>query len=318
MSGSGDEGVVTMETAPSENVARAPNAIPEPILFRNILMATDFSKCSERALQYASGIAHRYSATLHLFHWVDPTPYRMVGEDAVQTAREAAWRDIQQLDTDFLVRGLPRNITDKVVVEDGDLLNVLWRVVADRSIDLIVIGTHGRTGWRKFILGSVAEKIFRHASCPVLTVGPNVTRSRGKDDGPHDILFPTDFSPQSQAAEPYAFSATHRYNGHITLLRVIEHPAEDVLRERNLIQKAREELQLLANERQAPMGKTDMMVKVGPAANVILRVAAQKNSDLIVVGIRAARVLADRLMWPNAYRIVCEAACPVLSVRLYE
>jgi nucleotide-binding universal stress UspA family protein len=310
---------MSADLARSEVVSNIRRAQPSsqasngPVAFRNVLMATDFSKCSERALRYAIGIARRYGATLHLFHWVDPTAYRMVGEDAVQMACEAAWRDIQQLDTDLAVKGLLRSMEDKLIVEEGELSEILPRVIASHSIDAIVIGTHGRTGWRKMLLGSVAEKIFREVLCPVLTVGPNVVRSHVKDEGAHDILFPTDFSPQSRAAEAYAFSVATKYNGRLTLLRVVESQAK--AREPECAERASAELESLAALHHRETGNTEFMVKIGPPADVILRAAGQKRADLIVLGVKARHAFADRLMWPNAYRIVCESLCPVLTVR---
>jgi len=295
-----------------------PASQPAAIEFRNILMATDFSKCSDRALRYAIGIAHRYGATLHLFHWVDPVAYKFVGTDSIEAARDRAWREVQQLDTDLVVKGLLRNIQDKVLVEYGELSEILPRVVTARAVDLIVIGTHGRTGWKKLILGSVAERIFRQASCPVLTVGPNVTRSRVKDDGPHDILFPTDFSPQSEAAGDYAFSLAKKYGSHLTLLHVLERASEKILDERDRLLLAKTSLRELAKVHEAAMDKTDCLVKSGTPADSILKTATQKKADLIVLGVRARQGLSDHWRWPNAYRIVCESSCPVLSVRISE
>lgn len=288
---------------------------PPEIAFHNILMATDFSKCSDRALRYAIGIAHRYGATLHSFHWVDPTAYQFVGPDAVQAAHNAAWRDIQQLDTDLRLKSRLGNIQNKVLVEDGELSEILPRVVSERAIDLIVIGTHGRTGWKKMILGSVAERIFRQARCPVLTVGPNVTRSHLKYDGPRDILLPVDFSSQSEVAERYAFSLARKYGSRLTLLHVLEHTSANILDERDHLLQTKERLRDLADCHAAAMDKTDCLVKSGLPADTILRTAMQKRADLIVLGLRASSGLSDRLMWPNAYRIVCESSCPVLSVR---
>ena len=305
-------------TITAEDYKAAQTSQPPAIAFHNILMATDFSKCSDRALGYAIGIAHRYGATLHLFHWFDPTAYQLVGPDAVQAAREAAWRDIQQLDTELIVKGLLRNIQDKLLVADGELSETLPRIVSERTIDLVVISTHGRTGWKKLILGSVAETIFRQAACPVLTIGPNVTRSRVKDAGPRDILFPTDFSLQYEAAERYAFSLAKKYGSRLTLLHVLEHAPENILDERDRLLQTKARLRGLADLREAAMDSTDCLVKSGPPADAILRTAVQKLADLIVLGIRSRQGLSDRLMWPNAYRVVCESSCPVLSVRTLE
>lgn len=104
-----------------DNYENAPQTVAANVAFHNILMPTDFSKCSDQALRYAIAIARRYGATLHLFHWVDRTAYQFVCPDAVQAARDASWRDIQQLDTDLVVKGLLRNVHDKLLVADGEL-----------------------------------------------------------------------------------------------------------------------------------------------------------------------------------------------------
>lgn len=283
-------------------------------LYQNVLMATDFSKFSDRALRYALSVAQRYGAKLHVFHWLNPTAYRMIGEEAVRTATDAAWRDLQQLESTLEQKGLLRGIEHSIRVADGDLCKALDRVSTGCAIDLIVIGTHGRTGWRKLLLGSIAERIFRSAICPVLTIGPHVMRSRVKDDGPRDILFATDFSSQSKAAEPYVFSVAHKYGARLTLLHVLEHPSENIVNEKERLQMAKQKLQGLINLHHAAIERTDLAVKVGAPADAILRTAVQKHADLIVMAVHAGR-MADRLMWPNAYRVVCEAACPVLTVR---
>jgi nucleotide-binding universal stress UspA family protein len=97
----------------------------------------------------------------------------MVGPDAVQMACDAAWRDIQQLNADLRSKGLAKNVELKLLVEDGGLATILPEIVRRLDLRLIVVGTPGRTGWRKLVLGSVAEIIVRRASCPVFTVGPS-------------------------------------------------------------------------------------------------------------------------------------------------
>jgi nucleotide-binding universal stress UspA family protein len=295
------------------SAAELPIASSTPISFQNVLMATDFSKCSDLALRIALDIARRYGATLQLFHWVDPTIYNMVGPGALQAASQAAWRDIQRLDMDLLVQGFLKDIREKVLVEDGDLSQVLSRVISERKIDLIVLGTHGRTGLRKLILGSVAEKIFRQASCPVLTVGPQ-SRRIGQAE-PRSILFPTDFSPRSQVAETYALGLAGKYGSRLTLLHVSADEGGGGLDENERRDWIKRQVETLAGREKAISGNPDLIVKIGSPVDVILRVADERQADLIVLGVRAPYSLADRLMWPNAYRIVCESRCPVLTVR---
>jgi nucleotide-binding universal stress UspA family protein len=118
-----------------------PSAVsPDQMTVRNILLATDFSECSERALSYALGIASRYQSRLHLFHCIDPTPYNLVEPDAVQTARDDARRELERLASD-LPRGRAKNVEVKVA-EAGDLAVILARTVKDLDLGLIVVGTH--------------------------------------------------------------------------------------------------------------------------------------------------------------------------------
>ena len=93
---------------------------------------------------------------------------------------------------------------------------------------LVVVGTHGRPGISKVLMGSVAERIFRQASCPVLTVGPNVSGEPEAIVDMHTILFPTDFSPESVAAVPYATSLAQEHQARVYLLHVTSGAVDDV------------------------------------------------------------------------------------------
>ncbi len=166
------------------------SAIADALTLRNVLLATDFSECSTRALHDALGIAARYAATLHLFHCIDPTPYNMGAPEAVHTACEAAWRDMQQLDLGLRNSGLANNVEVKLHVEAAELPTILPEIVKDLDLGLIVVGTHGRTGWKKLALGSVAEIIVDHASCPVLVAGPYADRNRQSNSDPRVFSWP--------------------------------------------------------------------------------------------------------------------------------
>lgn len=287
--------------------------LPPAIVLRNVLVATDFSRCSARAMRYAINLAARYRAKLHLFHWVDTSAYDLIGTTALRHTIEAAWRDLQQLDMDLFVKGQLRGIKDKLHVEPGTLAEVLSRVIKQDEIDLIVIGTRGRSGLGKLILGSTAEKIFREASCPVLTVGPKV---RGPlAPGPGSILFPTDFSDQSRDAESLAFSLAYKYDAHLFLLHVLEEQAEGVLHESRRVRCTGQQLRLLLRHDEQGAVKTDLIVKIGRPVETILRVAQEKHVRLVVLGVRARYSASDRLRWPNAYDIVRQSRWPVLTVK---
>jgi len=291
---------------------------PDQLLsLRNVLMATDFSECSTRALEYALGIAARHKAQLYLFHCVDPAPYNTVTPDAVQTACEAAGRDMERLEADLRSRGLTKNVEVKLRVEAGDMAEILPRTVTDLDLGLIIVGTHGRTGWRKLVLGSVAEIVVEQASCPVLTVGPCADRKRIQEFGPENILFANDPAVHSKLAESYAFSLARKYNSRLTVADVLEDHSGRV--------RARvSQIKCLEGDWHVPELKDGSLNKeasprwpsdLGTRSDLILRFADYFTADLIVLTAPAARRLTDRFLSSNTYQVVCGARCPVLSIR---
>jgi len=290
------------------------SASGDPLTLRNILLATDFSECSVRALGYALGIAARYAATMHLFHCIDPTPYNMVAPDAVQTACEAAWRDMHRLESDLRSRGLAKDIEVKLRVEAADLPTVLPEIARDLDLGLIVVGTHGRTGWRKVVLGSVAEIVVDHAPCPVLTVGPSTDRNRLEQFGPESILFASDPSARSKLAESYALSLARKYNSRLTVADVLEDHAGCVLAEVSRFEWSESALRDTTLERE-PAKLPQLPTEIGTESDLILQVADDAAADLIALTVPAAHRFTNRFLSTNSYRVVCGAPCPVLTVR---
>jgi len=286
----------------------------DPVTVRNILLATDFSQYSARALSYALGIAARYAATLHLFHCIDPTPYNMVAPEAVQTACEAAGRDMHRLESDLRSGGLAKNVEVKLRVEAADLPTVLPEIARDLDLGLIVVGTHGRTGWRKVVLGSVAEIVVDHAPCPVLTVGPSTDRNRLEQFGPESILFASDPSARSKLAESYALSLARKYNSRLTVADVLEDHAGRILAEVSRFEWSESALRDTTLEME-PAKPPQLPTQIGAESDLILQVADDAAADLIVLTVPAAHRFADRFLSTNSYRVVCGAPCPVLIVR---
>ena len=290
------------------------SASADVLSLRNILLATDFSECSARALNYALGIAARYTATLHLFHCLDPTPYNMGVPDAVQTACEVAWRDMRRLESDLRGSGRARNVEVKVRVEAGELANIFSEIVGDLDLGLIVVGTHGRTGWKKLVLGSVAEIVVDHASCPVLTVGPSTDRNRLEQFGPESILFASNPSARSQLARSYAFSLANKYNSRLTVADVLEDHGGRVLAKVSEFEWRESE------SREAAVGRSlanppQLPSEIGTQSELILQVADCTAADLIVLTVPMGHRFSNRFLSTNSYRVVCGAPCPVLTVR---
>jgi len=200
-----------------------------------------------------------------------------------------------------------KDVAHQMRVCSGDVWAELSAIVRDESIDLIVLGTHGRTGVSKAVFGSVAEKIFRHAPCPVLTVGPNVSGEPESVVDLHTILFPTDFSPESRGALPYAVSLAREHRSRLYLLHVI--PADSDSDEVSLENRLRS----LAPPETGLACEPKAFVQAGAPAQVILDLSEELAVDLIVLGPKRRSGLPGTMA--TAYRVVAQAICPVLTVR---
>jgi universal stress protein A len=142
--------------------------------FRTILVPTDFSRCARRALEYAAKLARASGATLVIQH-VTELPYGLHGAERIAPdgrpvrvddyARESARARLDEEATRLgpAIRVFARS-------EIGDAVEMILEAAEELGVDLIVMGTHGRTGWQRGLLGSVAERVVRGARCPVLTI----------------------------------------------------------------------------------------------------------------------------------------------------
>ena len=205
-------------------------------------------------------------------------------------------------------------LANEVVVEQGDAIwEVLARLITERHIDMVVVGTRGRAGVAKLLMGSVAEDIFRQAPCPVLTVGPKLRRGRTLE-GPTRILFSTGFSGHSLAAGGYALSLAQHHQGTLTLLHVVTTPTEQAQRQQ-VAHDAEHRLRSLIAPDVPLAHAAQFVVEFGTAADCILHAAKQHKPDVIVLGIRQREGFARRVRWATAYEVVRHAPCPVLTVR---
>src|SRR5271157_5610792 len=116
-----------------------------------------------------------------------------------------------------------KDVEHKELIEQGEIPEVISKLVRKHGIDLIVVGTGGRKGLGKLLLGSVAEEIFRHAACPVLTMGPHATGWE-IDGNLRHILLATDFGAESVHGLPYAISLAEENRARLTLLHVAPEP----------------------------------------------------------------------------------------------
>ncbi len=190
---------------------------------KSVLIATDLSPASAKPLHHALGIALHYGAKLYVAHVVSTVPYLIAGPQALALAYEGASESIQQLQSDLLHDDSAKGLDCEFIIRYGHVWQELQAIIFQKQIDLIVVGTHARRGFEKVLLGSVAEHVFRDASCPVLTVGPHSYQDRRVDltGEIRTYLFATDFSEVSLHALPQAVSLANQTKATLILLHVV-------------------------------------------------------------------------------------------------
>ncbi len=285
---------------------------PAQTRFENILLATDFSPATGPALPYAVEIARRSGGTIHAVHVVSPDIYPLAPPEewSKLAQEEKAFRSQKQLELEQELQGLAHEF----IFPRGDVWECLSRIIEEKKIDLLILGTHGRTAVEKTFLGSVAEKIFRQAGCPVLTVGPHVTAKATHAHAAelNCILYATDFSSESFAAVRHAIYLAKEHHAKLVLVHAMDRA------EPGQVNTAFETLRDVVPLGAGLASKPICIVERGKPANAILAVAEEHNADLIVFGVRSAEqhvTAVSHLTRSVAYKVVTQATCPVLTVR---
>jgi nucleotide-binding universal stress UspA family protein len=286
------------------------------VSIKNILYATDFSPIAEAAAPYALELARRYGSKVFALHVRPLQIYGLAPAESWPDLRAAA--EEQAKDQAKHMDKLFQDVEHAAVIGEGDIWEVISMILEKNRIDLIVLGTHGRKGLEKVLMGSVAEAVFRRVSCPVLTVGPFVHGNAKRAAEMKRILFASDFSEASEGAVPYALSLAQENQANLDLVHVIEtvksgvlaHPEEAVS---GCIQRMR----ALVPPEAELWCEPNVMIEVGEPAQQILNVAKARRSDVIVLGVKQPEGLrsSTRLPWAIAHKIVSQAECPVLTVR---
>jgi nucleotide-binding universal stress UspA family protein len=285
---------------------------------KSVLVATDFSDTSQKALRHALAIARHYGAKIYLAHVVSSLGFTLAGADALNAATEAAKRDANQLETRLVESGALAGLHHEFIVGQGAVWEVLNQVIRQEQVDLIVNGTHGRRALAKVLLGSVAEQIFRYADCMVFTVGPgSYQESRVDDILPNrTFLFPTDFTEASLYALPYAISYANQFGAKLVLLHVIPTAPNPKGLVHTAALKALEDVSRKGTLKVKPEFVVEYC-PAGPISEKILETAEDLKVDLIVMGLRRSTHVeaTSHVPWATAYEVVCGAGCPVVTAR---
>ncbi|NHN60250.1 MULTISPECIES: universal stress protein [Halorussus] len=282
-------------------------------MFDDILVPTDGSPCAEVAAEYAEDLATRYDATVHALCVVDSRALENAPEyDRLKAERtEIAERTCANLS----VTGIE---TEQAVRTDVPHTAIL-RYAADNGIDLVVMGTHGRTGVERYLLGSVTEKVVRRSDVPVLTV-------KADDDAgatyPYtDILVPTDGSEGAAAAVGPAVDIAGTYDARVHALSVVDTMATGVDVGSDAILDALEEAARAAvssvEERAtaASASAVETSVEYGTPYREIRSYVDAHEIDLVVMGTRGRSGIERYLLGSVAEKTVRTSPVPVMTVR---
>jgi nucleotide-binding universal stress UspA family protein len=300
------------------------------IQIRRILCPIDFSEFSRRALEQAVAVARWYDGEITLLHVAPFVPSVVtstfppgVSPLMLEPMRhDAVLEELRRFAQPAAAAGLRFD----AVVRDGSAVAEVLDLARTLPADLLVMGTHGRGGFDRLVLGSVAEKVLRKACCPVLTVPPP---AEGVPAGVAPlfgrILCAVDFSTSSTKALDYALSLAREAQASLTVLHVVEWFPDDEERERrhfdvpgyrrHLEEKARERLRAAIPEEARLWCEPHEVLAVGNPRQEIVRAAREANAGLIVMGVRGRGAVDLMLFGSTTHHVIREAHRPVLTVR---
>lgn len=286
------------------------------ISIKNILWATDFSSHSDIALGYALMFARRLDATLYLGHVAAPDLLQRLAQENREGAFHEHWRRAETQMAALLASGVLTGIKHQVLISEGKALERLANIVRAHAIDLLVVGTRGRTGLKRLLLGSVTEGVLQVASCPVMAIGPHVPRA------PANARLDTvvcwgDFSEESVAACSYACLLTRGCQAQLILLHSVECGADVTtgLEEARSSRVPEDKLMDFVSEDVRTSCKVTCRTFCGPVAEAILQNSEQERASLIVMGFPHQDLAPAREPGFTPYDVILKAKCPVLTIR---
>ena len=299
---------------------------------RCILCPIDFSAFSRHALDNAVRLARLNKMRIVALHVLARWPAVDVVPSLAENALPKSPFEDEERD---VVAGHLRQFVgpytnepvtiETLVVDAPEVHREIVAQADDMHAALIVIGSHGRSGFQRVLLGSIAEKVLRTARCPVMVVPRHATDVSRMTSRPFArILCPMDFSCDAIAALSRATELACRAGGTLTVLHVIDVPAalyempgfEIAAYRREAVDKSRKRLSELIPESTARA--LDVIVAEGRPEQEILRVATERDVDLIVMGVSGRRAVDLAVFGSTTHRVVRGASCPVLTIRREE
>jgi nucleotide-binding universal stress UspA family protein len=290
-------------------------ATSRQIALKNILYLTDFSQAAEAALPFVKSIAREYGSRVFMLHILLPDPYASMAPECADVVndglKQAAQANMERMEA--RLQGLPH---ESMIKQAPAVWPTVQEVIQHNHVDLVLLGTHGRGGFRKLLLGSVAEEIIRRSTVPVVTIGPAAT-NLPPDGKFRCVLFATDLEPASASGIEYAISVAEQSQAQLVLLHVIRQFRKEEVLGQLLQAEAIGRLANLIPEDAALKPPPAFVVEYGDPAQCILDTAAKRGADLIVLGVRTVGHpnITTHLERTIVHAVASCAPCPVLTVR---
>jgi nucleotide-binding universal stress UspA family protein len=294
------------------------------IEIHRILCPTDLSATSAHAFEHAVALAAWYEAALSILHVTQSAvvPYSELAYIGTPLLLEPGVHDRTLAELSALAAPARKiGLRADADVRQGNPAAEILDAARELPADLVVMGTHGRSGFGRFVLGSVTETVLRRVPCPVLTVPVHAPAHPGPTFFKR-ILCATDFSPASAAAVRYAASLAVEAGGSLLLVHVLDRDVARVRPERganghepDFECAARRMLQATLPAEPRQWCSVEEIVASGKPAPEILRLAREREAGLVVMGVHGRGILDLMAFGSVTHEVVRDAACPVLTVR---
>lgn len=296
---------------------------------RRIICPTDFSDNARLALDQAIMLARWSGASITVMHVAESLPPLPVETHAALPGLGPLAADLRaNLEKElgqFAARATQRGVRVETMLSHGDPADEILRGVEEHGADLLVMGTHGRSGFRRFMLGSVTEKVLHLSHCPVLTLSGEAVVTTAPEGPPFSrILCAIDFSDASTAAMRTSLELAGKIGARLALVHVVELLPDWEIRERThfdipefgryLENDAREMLRDLVPAEVREKAGVELMVVRGRPHREVLRIATEMKTDLIVMGVQGRGAMDLMIFGSTTRHVVREARCPVLTI----
>ena len=287
---------------------------------KSILCPIDFSEFSAAAYQHALSLAEYYKATIVALHVVEvwKYPFADYGAQEADYAKfsralgEGGEARLRQFVKEYRAGG----IEPQLAVHQGNAASCILSFAQKQSTEVVVMGTHGRRGFDRLMLGSTTDRVVRRAPCPVLVVSNSSLKLPGGADERHRvsrILYCTDFSNNSEGARGYAISLAAEYEAELTLLHVAG-SLPDSARAKAMIAERERELDKLISDTERKNLRVNSTVRFGKPYEEIVRFATEVEAGLIIMTARGGDAVDRAIFGSTTYRVIQLGPCPVLAI----